>query len=306
MSISTARILLATDGSREARLAAGVARDLADKTGSELHVVCVGEAPMIYHPERHAYHVRSESHRAEVRRRLDEQVARITAAGGRVDQTHLRMGRPDEEIVAVAEETGAGVIVLGGRGLGGLRRALLGSVSDSVVRHAHCPVLVARGETDDDGSIEEKGVFPTRILVATDGSRSSAVAVREAVDLARATGSGLHIAHVLPVSMLYSSADVVLAGGVPLYDESRRAAERVLAEDVERAAEAGMAAPEAHLLEGKPDVKVVYLAEEIGAGMIVVGSRGLGTLARALIGSTSTSIVRHAHCPVLVVREEGG
>jgi nucleotide-binding universal stress UspA family protein len=54
------------------------------------------------------------------------------------------MGRPDVEIVELTEDLGAGLIVVGSRGLGGLRRTLMGSVSDSVVRHAHCPVLVVR------------------------------------------------------------------------------------------------------------------------------------------------------------------
>ncbi len=48
------------------------------------------------------------------------------------------------EIVRLAEELGVGLIVLGSRGVGGVRRALMGSVSDSVVRHAHCPVMVVR------------------------------------------------------------------------------------------------------------------------------------------------------------------
>ena len=59
-------------------------------------------------------------------------------------QAHLGLGAPDREIVDLAEEIGAGLIVMGSRGLGGIRRALMGSVSDSVVRHAHCPVLVVR------------------------------------------------------------------------------------------------------------------------------------------------------------------
>jgi nucleotide-binding universal stress UspA family protein len=60
--------------------------------------------------------------------------------------SHLRMGQVDLEILA--EELGAGLIVMGCRGLGGVRRALMGSVSDSVVRHAHCPVLVVRQEKE--------------------------------------------------------------------------------------------------------------------------------------------------------------
>jgi nucleotide-binding universal stress UspA family protein len=56
------------------------------------------------------------------------------------------MGEPDAEIVSLAEESGAGLILVGSRGRGGVRRALMGSVSDSVVRLAHCPVMVVRSE----------------------------------------------------------------------------------------------------------------------------------------------------------------
>jgi nucleotide-binding universal stress UspA family protein len=65
-------------------------------------------------------------------------VERIKAAGGTVAQTHLRVGAA-KEIVELAEEIGAG-----SRGRGWIRRALMGSVSDSVVRHAHCPMLITR------------------------------------------------------------------------------------------------------------------------------------------------------------------
>jgi nucleotide-binding universal stress UspA family protein len=60
---------------------------------------------------------------------------------------------------------------------------------------------------------------------------------------------------------------------------------------------------EAHLLRGEPDKEVVHLSEEIGAGLIIMGSRGLGGIRRALMGSVSDSVVRHAHCPVMIVRE---
>jgi len=58
--------------------------------------------------------------------------------------THLRTGEPDKEIIRLSEEIDATMIVMGSRGLGAVRRALMGSVSDSVVKHAHCPVLVMR------------------------------------------------------------------------------------------------------------------------------------------------------------------
>jgi len=56
------------------------------------------------------------------------------------------MGLPGEEIVSLAEEIGAGLIVMGSRGRGGMRRALMGSVSNSVARHAHCPPYCLEGE----------------------------------------------------------------------------------------------------------------------------------------------------------------
>jgi nucleotide-binding universal stress UspA family protein len=151
MSIFPTRILLATDGSEEAELAALRAVDLADATDSELHVVHVGVVPTFLksYPgtlgyERKLYEQIEEQSRMLLRK----QSWRVKVAGGTVAGAHLRMGEVAMEIVALAEELGADLIVMGSRGLGGVRRALMGSVSDSVVRHAHCPVLVVRPEKE--------------------------------------------------------------------------------------------------------------------------------------------------------------
>ncbi|HZY57756.1 MAG TPA: universal stress protein [Rubrobacteraceae bacterium] len=148
MSIFPTRILVATDGSREAELAATTAADLAKSTDSELHVVHVGEIPLVYHPERHAYRAEYEEHEKEAQQLLEAEVARIKEAGASVAQSHLTLGRANarvaEEIVELAQSIDAGLIVMGSRGQGRLRRALVGSVSDSVLRHAHCPVTIVR------------------------------------------------------------------------------------------------------------------------------------------------------------------
>jgi nucleotide-binding universal stress UspA family protein len=157
MSIFPAKILLAIDGSEEAALAARTAANIARKTGSELHVVHARlMLPWTGYPAAGTLTggaVDAEDARERVAWWLEDQVDRIEAEGGNVAQAHLRLGRPEEgiitvaeEIVSLAEEIGAGLIVVGSRGLGGIRRALIGSVSDSVVRHAHCPVLVVRKE----------------------------------------------------------------------------------------------------------------------------------------------------------------
>ena len=144
MSTFPTRILLATDGSSHAELAAMKAVELAKSTGARLHVVAVGRTfPAA------VYDVYTEAWREDLRREaqevLDEQVKKIEEAGGTVAIAHLKMNeRRDEAIVHLAEDIDADLIVIGSRGFGGLRRALLGNVADSVVRHAHCPVLVVR------------------------------------------------------------------------------------------------------------------------------------------------------------------
>jgi nucleotide-binding universal stress UspA family protein len=144
MTIFPTRILLATDGSREAELAGQTAADLAQKTDSELHVVHVLASPLATHdPSSFEPEVWARLEQRE-RTTLENVVGKIEASGGAVEGSHHSAGRPDAEIVALAEEIGAGLIVMGARGVGGIRRALTGSVSDSVVRHAHCPVLVVR------------------------------------------------------------------------------------------------------------------------------------------------------------------
>jgi nucleotide-binding universal stress UspA family protein len=157
MSIFPTKVLMATDGSEEAELAGRSAAELADKTGSELHVVHVfGIMPWypIYpegadfdETELEEQQVEEDLQRiSEQRARelLDAEVEKISSVGGTVAQAHLREGGPAQEIVGLAEDIGAGLIVVGSRGFGGIRRALMGNISDSVVRHAHCPVMVVR------------------------------------------------------------------------------------------------------------------------------------------------------------------
>jgi nucleotide-binding universal stress UspA family protein len=166
MSIFPTKILLATDGSEEAELALWTAVDLANSTNSELHIVTVGRE---YHPSYDIpeYGRQLEETLRRLQRQAQEvlggQVKKVEEAGGTVAEGYLKMGRPDQEIVRLSEEIGAGLIVMGSRGLGGLRRALMGSVSDSVVQHAHCPVLVVRPDTGADNHPRSSwSIFTTR------------------------------------------------------------------------------------------------------------------------------------------------
>src|SRR3712207_2367852 len=145
------KMLLATDGSEEAELATKSAVELANSTGSELHVVYVEPLPYFmknghgapaYDPE--VYEMIEEGGRETLRKLT----WRVKTAGGTVTGSHLRMGAVAEEIVDLAGELEADLIIVGSRGLRGIRRALAGSVSESVFRHARCPVMVVRAKGD--------------------------------------------------------------------------------------------------------------------------------------------------------------
>ena len=148
MSVFPTTILLATDGSDEAKLATQAATELSRDTGSEVHVVYVLPTPAqlighhTYPDEMRESLIGGAERDAETF--LKEQAEKIGSDGGKVADTHLRSGDPDKEILRTAEALGVGLIVIGSRGLGAITRTLIGSVSDSVVRHAHCPVFVVR------------------------------------------------------------------------------------------------------------------------------------------------------------------
>jgi len=294
MTVFPTKMLLATDGSKEADLAATTAAGLATKTGSELHVLTVGpEYPYYELPDYPArFEEVVEAQRRETREVLDEQVRKIEESGGTVEEAHLEMGvPPGRAIVHLGEELGAGVVLVGSRGHGPMKRAVLGSVSSSVVHHAHCPVLVVRGEGRD--------YLQGRILLALDGSDDSLAAARTAVDLADRMESELHVVYVgemRPVS------HPERRGYHVLYEEFEKRAQRLLDEQVNGLESAGGTVAKAHLRMGRPEEEIVVLGEEIAAGLIVTGSRGLGGIRRALMGSVSDSVVRHAHSPVMVVR----
>jgi len=299
-------VLLATDGSRESTRAARIAVTLAEKLGTELHLVHVGPMPEEYIvprlsiPEPEFWNMIRERAEEEAKPKLNEQVQKIREAGGEVSEAHVRVGLPDAEIVELAEELGAGLVVLGSRGLGPLKRALMGSVSDSVVRHAHCPVLVVRG----DG--RERCYLPGRILLATDGSEEADAATRAAVEIANATGSELHVLFALFIDeTLPYPHPYARERWETSVEQAKHRAREFVGEQAERIEAEGGNVARAHLAFGTPDQEIVKLGEELDAGIIVVGSRSLGGVRRALLGSVSGSVVRHAHGPVLVVREDG-
>ena len=148
--LMSTKMLLATDGSAEAELATKSAVELANSTGCELHVVYVEPLPDFMKKDeagtpgydRKLYETIEE----EGRETLRKLTWRVKVAGGTVTRSHLRMGAVAEEIVDLAWELEVDLIIVGSRGLRGIRRTLAGSVSESVFRNARCPVMAVRAK----------------------------------------------------------------------------------------------------------------------------------------------------------------
>ena len=142
------KILLATDGSEESTPAAKTAVELANATGSELHVAhAISTAPQKPYP-RHFERARSEDllqrKRVAALVLLDEKVRQIEKMGGIVVSSYYREGDPADEVLSLAEELGVGLIITGGRRLANRRLFWSSSYPMELFHRARCQVLIVR------------------------------------------------------------------------------------------------------------------------------------------------------------------
>ena len=142
-------ILVCTDGSDDAARALKASVELGQKLECEIILVnAINPAPLVA-PYVMAVEAAPDTD-AIIRVSEENQRAILCAASAEVEKASIRvrtraeMGQPVDSIIRVAEEEKVDLIVMGCRGLGGFRRLLLGSVSDGVLHHAHCPVLIVR------------------------------------------------------------------------------------------------------------------------------------------------------------------
>ena len=141
----------------------------------------------------------------------------------------------------------------------------------------------------------------TKVLLATDGSEGAELATKSAVELAKSTGSELHVIYVEPMADFIKNGDGAPGYDHQLYKMIEAEGQETLRKFTWRVKVAGGSVVEAHLRIGPVTEEIVGLADELEVGLVVMGSRGLGRIRRALTGSVSESVFRHAHCPVMVV-----
>jgi nucleotide-binding universal stress UspA family protein len=254
-------IVAGTDGSSTANLAMDRAGELAHALGVPVHIVCVPGALEAYEwPSR----ISAQQIVAKAAERLQ---------GRGIDaETHLPKDEGDAALalVAVAEQVQAQMIVVGNKGMTGVRR-LLGSLPNRVSHTARCDVLIV--PTDSQQVAEFGG---SAIVVGTDGSSGATLAVNEAIRLSKALGGEVHIV------------------------SSAAAAESALA----AAAAEGVDAT-AHAHEGDPADALLEVADKNEAAIIVVGSKGMHVDERERFGNVADKLSHKGTVSVLIVSADG-
>ena len=247
-------------------------------------------------PQRHAQETdaRTELHR-QARQALIAHTSQVTGRKDSEFEAVIDDGTPYASIVEHAERAGADLIVVGDRGSSGLARMLLGSVAERVLRYAHAPVLIARAAAKSG-----------QVLVATDLSDPSLPAVVAAARDARRMGAKLTAMHCIEsVSMAIGPEYGPAWAPLLPNDALRGARESALARLAEMFQRLKLDADQ-RVVEGSPAATILSTAEELGAELIVLGTRGRTGLQRVLLGSVAESVVRHSSCSVLAVRLRDG
>lgn len=296
-----AAILVATDFSETAGLALDRGRELAAAHGARL--VLAHGLPIQPIPFGTPSHVilppTIDGEIREVARRRLESLAEDVRSQGIEVEAAVATGDAGQCVVDLAEEHAAGLIVIGTRGLSGLQHLVLGSTAELVVRRAICPVLTVH--PGDSRALEGARV----VVVPCELDEDPTPAVTELKHILRSHDDVTRILLVysdhLPAYLqpLVEDLGIDRVGFDEISDELRErlgpAAERIrgLGFEVEMV-----------LREGDPVSMITDLAQECGADLIAMETRGRKGLAHLFLGSTAERVVQRAGCPVLTVHRE--
>ena len=215
--------------------------------------------------------------------------------------TCLRTGIPFHEITAAARERAADLIVIATHGYTGTKRVLLGSTAERVVRHAPCPVLSVRTPTTIERTSKTPPLKLRKILVPIDFSNISKDALPWAAFLAAHFGAELVLLNVVekfPIDYLLGG-ELMNHTIVPLMKQSEADLEGI-ATGLSQSSRVNVSAV---VREGRPYEEICAAAKALTADLIVLTTHGYTGLKHVWLGSTAERVVRHALCPVLVVRD---
>jgi nucleotide-binding universal stress UspA family protein len=197
-------------------------------------------------------------------------------------------GRPSAQIAGAAASFAADVVVLGSRGHGPIASLPLGSVSAEVAERAPCPVLIARTTEID------------RVVFATDGSRPAQEAESMLAAWPIFDRATIHVVSVADLPHVYP-----MVPGPSMHDAALEAKARSIADEAAVRLVAAGRQPRPRVRSGDPAAQIVGLAAELGAGLIVLGSRGRLGVAGMMLGSVARNVLYSTPASVLIVRRPG-
>lgn len=213
----------------------------------------------------------------------------------------IAIGHPADEIGRIVTQENIDLVVSATHGRSGLKRLLLGSVTERLMRTLTCPLLIVRDPIPTFVVKPFRAFSPKKILIGCDFSVDSGLAFQYGLSLAQEFEAQLHLAHVIepPVYQdIITSSDVseesYRAGIAP---QLRRKLTQLVPEEARNWCD-----PITVLLEGKSDEEISRYAELNDIDLIVLGVRGRGLVEHLLVGSTTDRVARQAPCPVLAVR----
>jgi nucleotide-binding universal stress UspA family protein len=213
------------------------------------------------------------------------------------------VGRAVPEVVLdYVNDEDIDLIVMGTHGRRGLRRMMMGSVAEEVVRLAPCPVFTVGGH-----EAGEQAWAIRRIVAPVDFSDHATLAARHAAALAEAYDATLDLVHVIDAATVPTGGPQILGPARVSFDEAQERAQQKVdqhAADL-RAEFPAVGKIDAEVRFGRPASDIVDFAEERGADLVVVGSHGRTGMKRLLMGSVAEQVIRSAPCPVFTVKSFG-
>ena len=212
----------------------------------------------------------------------------------------ITVGKPADEISRVVEEKDIDLVITATRGRSGLKRIILGSVTERLMRTLTGPLLVVNSPEHKFVSAADQVIKLEKILVGCDFSPDSGQAFKHALSLAQEFQAELHLAHVIepPTQPGLHKEDK------PVLEEMQQNYQDLLIRKLKEMVPAearNWCTPQTGLLEGQPYEEIVTYAESKDIDMIVLGVRGHGLVKTLFLGSTTDRVVRRSPCPVLSV-----
>jgi nucleotide-binding universal stress UspA family protein len=289
-------ILATTDFSDESRSGVRYAVALGEKLNAPVALLHVIEPLLRMSGVESVVLARDDSELTKFARKKLVAMAKREGKGGVAVTSSVRAGKPFHEINTAARESMADLIVIATHGYTGVEHVLLGSTAERVVRHAPCSVLTVPARIGKGPSFRLK-----KILVPMDFSDLSKDALPLATFLAaqfKAEVVLLHIVEKFPIGYLMGR-ELTSHAIVPLIKQAEADLERAAA-DLAKSIGVKISAA---VREGRPHEEICEAAKALAADLIVLTTHGYTGLKHVWLGSTAERVVRHASCPVLIVRE---